>query len=147
MLEDNELIKADIVQTLLRAQFQCHISKQDQGCDLKCVDSSSHWKKPNKCNSERNALPRLSFSMSACILKSPAIITLSVLRARVERNSENSDYNSGKGPGARHPKKQRWVFMVGSEMLRIRFSNELYFCFGFGFINRAELNYQNYFHN
>ena len=29
--------------------------------------------------------------------------------------------------------------MVGLEMLRMRFSNELDFCLGFGFINRAEL--------
>ena len=32
-----------------------------------------------------------------------------------------------------------WVFMVGSEMLRMRFSNELHFLGGFRFTNRVGL--------
>ena len=42
MLEDNDLIKDDFVQRHLNAQFQCHMSEQDQGCDYRCVVIHAH---------------------------------------------------------------------------------------------------------
>ena len=61
-----------------------------------CVDSCTHSQKPNESHCERNT--RLVFPMCTWMLKSPTIITLSVLRTRAERKSESPDRNSEKGP-------------------------------------------------
>ena len=72
--------------------------------------------------------------------KSTAIITLSVLRTRAERNPENSDKNSEQGPVSLYTITNIiGMFMVGSDMLRMRVSNELNLCLGFCYINKAEL--------
>ncbi len=55
-------------------------------------------------------------------------MTLSVLRTKFDKNSENSDKNSEYEPGAQYAIKNRIgcrVFQVGCERLRTRLSNEL----------------------
>ena len=88
------------------------------------------WQKPIESINEVNALLRLSFVTSTWTLKSPTIITLSDLRTKLDRNSENSDIKSEYSPGAPYTITNRTgcgVFQFGWERLRTILSNVLWF--------------------
>ena len=78
--------------------------------DWKGADFYTHSQEANYSNGEGIAGPRLWFSTSPWKLKSPTIITLSIIRTGAERNSQNSGKKmSVRSRSSLHYNKHSWL--------------------------------------